>query len=624
MPIQLLSEHLINQIAAGEVVDRPASALKELLENSIDAGATQIEVSLSQGGTGYIRIRDNGSGIPQAELALALQRHATSKIASLEDLHEVKSLGFRGEGLASMAAISMFSLSSRTAEAEHGWRVQVEAGQLRPLEPLALPLGTQVEMQDIYYNTPARRKFLKSDNTEYAHCFAVFTRIALAYPHIAFQLQHNQRIQQQLPIQSFLERAAQLLGQDFCAAALAIEHSNSVARIHGLIAAPTHAKTAKEQGYFFINGRFVRDKVLTHALRQAYHDVLHQQLQPLFVLFITLDPMLVDVNVHPTKTEVRFRDSQTIHRLVAQAVQQCLAKTSAGTAQHSPLLAMMRSAPAARSPEQSVLPLLAPSNRAFESKPSSAYPLPATSWRRLAPFNVVASQVPSLIAEPSPFYAALTGQRYADVIAEPSPILLKNDNAEIPPLGFALAQLHGVYILAQNAQGLIVVDMHAAHERILYERLKNALDQAAIPSQTLLIPATFRADALEIASVDSHVLLLQQLGFEIEVISATHLAVHAVPVWLAQADIAALARALLHDIQTAGATDVLAQHRNRLLSTMACHAAVRANRTLTLLEMNALLRDMEQTERSNQCNHGRPTWFALSMQVLDTMFMRGQ
>lgn len=622
MPIQLLSDHLINQIAAGEVVDRPASALKELLENSIDAGATQIEVSLSQGGTGYIRIRDNGSGIPQAELALALQRHATSKIASLEDLHEVKSLGFRGEGLASMAAISLFSLSSRTPEAEHGWRVQVEAGQLRPIEPIALAMGTQVEMQDIYYNTPARRKFLKSESTEYSHCQAVFTRIALAYPHIAFQLQHNQRIQQQLPIQTFAERAAQLLGQDFCAAALVVEEGNSIASIQGLIAAPTYAKTAKEQGYFFVNGRFVRDKVLTHAIRQAYHDVLHQQLQPSFVLFISLDPMLVDVNVHPTKTEVRFRDSQAIHRLVAQAVQQRLAKTSAGNIINvAPVLAM---SPPVRPPQQSVLPLLAPSNRQHESKPFAPYPLPATWGRRPAQPNDVAHHAPSLVAEPSAFYAALTGQRYAHTSRpQPtSPVLL--NNSEIPPLGFALAQLHGVYILAQNAQGLIVVDMHAAHERILYERLKNALDTAIIPSQALLIPATFSADALEMASVDSHALLLQQLGFEMQAISATHLAVHAVPVWLAQADICALARALLHDIHTIGASDVLAQHRNRLLSTMACHAAVRANRALTVLEMNALLRDMEQTERSNQCNHGRPTWFALSMQALDAMFMRRQ
>ncbi len=584
--IRLLPDLLISQIAAGEVVDRPASALKELLENSLDSGASDVTVQLAEGGIRQIRVADNGAGIGKDDLPLALARHATSKIASLEDLERVASLGFRGEALASIAAVSHLSLLSRTNDSPHAWKVDASGGSLSAPEPAAAAAGTTVEVHDLYFNTPARRKFLKSPATEFAHSEETFRRIAVSRPDVRFTLTHNGRAQSHLHPASAEERIHAVLGEAFREAAIPVRVEAASFRLRGLVARPTYSRGARDAQYLFVNGRYVRDKLLAHAVRQAYHDVLHHERHPAYVLFLDLDPALVDANVHPTKIEVRFRDSRGIHQFVFHALEKALAGTRAGT-----------------SPAQ-------------ESGIAMAFPRAgATAFRQ--------SGIELGAAEPAAFYATLFGAGQATLEAPAhAPATLPHDAPH--PLGFALAQLAGIYILAQNDKGLVVVDMHAAHERIVYEQLKSALDDDRIPTQQLLIPATMAASALDAATVEDNAQTLSRLGFELAVIAPNAIAVRAVPMTLTQADAVELARDVLSEVAQFGGSRVLAERQNEMLSTMACHAAVRANRSLTLAEMNALLRDMEATERSGQCNHGRPTWFQVTIGELDKMFMRGQ
>ena len=599
MRIQLLPDQLISQIAAGEVVERPAAALKELLENSLDAGSTDIQVMLMQGGVKQLRVADNGAGVAKDDLELALTRHATSKIASLEDLEAVSSLGFRGEALASIASISRTQISSRAKDSKHAWRISAEGSDLSALEPAALDVGTVVDVSDLYFNTPARRKFLKTEGTEFGHCEEAFNRIALSRPDVAFMLQHNGRALSRLPISAPEQRFGAVLGAEFSAESFAVEESVAGLRLWGMAAKPTFNRNSRDTQYVYVNGRFVRDKLIAHAIRQAYQDVLHHDRHPAFVLFLELDPNLVDVNVHPSKTEVRFRDGQAIHRFIFHALHKSLATptgasnaVSVGHAGYNPF---------------AVPETVAPNYPSFQSQ-----------------MNLSAQSHPD-------FYQTLFGGANSAPTDSSTTHISGFNASELQQefaLGFAVAQIHGVYILAQNSLGLVVVDMHAAHERIMYEHLKTALDAKSVPMQPLLIAVSFSADRLEVAtvqeSINSNDNTMQMLGFDIAILSPTTLAVRAVPTMLQDADAVTLARDVLRDLREYGASRALTERRNELLGTMACHAAVRANRQLAIPEMNALLRDMEATERSGQCNHGRPTWFQVSMFDLDKMFMRGK
>jgi DNA mismatch repair protein MutL len=588
--IHLLPELLVNQIAAGEVVERPGAALKELLENSLDAGARAIAVELQAGGAKLLKVSDDGAGIAREELALALARHATSKIATLEDLERVGSFGFRGEALASIAAVSHLILASRTPEARHAWRIECNGGAVSSVEPASGPVGTVVEVRDLYFNTPARRKFLRSEATELAHCDEAFRRIALARADTAFTLHHNGRALLRLRPQPPAERVRALLGDEAAGALLDLDEAAGAARLHGFVAAPTFSHGTRDYQYVFVNGRFVRDKLLGHAIRQAYQDVLHHERHPAFVLFLDIDPARVDVNVHPTKIEVRFRDPQAVHQMVFHALSRRLAQTRAGAGVElrEPALA------AAGAPS-------------------------AVSWAR-AP-QQAAIGLPS--HAPMAFYDALFGARAGQPAGLPADAPAAQPGGA-PPLGFALAQLAGVYVLAQNQHGLIIVDMHAAHERIMYEKLKAALDASDMAAQRLLIPATLVVTQVEAAAVEESGAALAALGFDMAALSPTTVAVRAIPAALSDADPGALARDVLREIAEFGATRVLTERRDEMLATMACHAAVRANRALTMPEMNALLREMEATERSGQCNHGRPTWTQISMKELDSLFLRGR
>jgi DNA mismatch repair protein MutL len=576
--IRVLPDLLINQIAAGEVVDRPASALKELLENSLDAGAGEISVQLQHGGIKLLTVSDNGSGIAREDLALALARHATSKIATLDDLERVASLGFRGEALASIAAVSRLALASRKAEDKHAWKIESAGGATAPVEPAALGRGSSVEVHDLYFNTPARRKFLKTEATEFAHCEEVFKRAALSRADVGFTLQHNSRAQWRLAAQDAQNRIRAVLGDDFAAASVMVDEQSAALRLWGMAGLPAYSRGTRDAQYFFVNRRFVRDKLVTHALREAYHDILHHERHPAFVLFLEIDSAAVDVNVHPTKIEVRFRDARAVHQFIYHALNKAL---SAPVMEHD----------AARA---------APSN-----------PFVASAYAAQAGINLG-------VAQPAAFYETL----FANPAQARAP--LNDAQQEIPPLGFALAQLQGIYILAQNDKGLVIVDMHAAHERVMYEKLKNALDSGTTATQPLLIPVTFNADKLDVATAEEHGALLRELGFEIAPVGPNALAVRAVPAMLKDADAAHLARAVLKDIREFGASRALSERRNELLATLACHGAVRARRMLSVGEMNALLREMEATERASQCNHGRPTWFQITVGELDKMFMRGK
>ncbi len=607
--IQLLPDLLINQIAAGEVIERPASALKELLENSLDAGATEIAVQLEGGGIKLLRVRDNGGGISAEQLPLALMRHATSKIASLDDLQRVTSMGFRGEALASMAAVAQVTLTSRNADAAHAWKIDAADGTQSAAAPAAHAHGTSVELRELYFNTPARRKFLKSESTEFAWCEETLKRIALSQPEVAFSLQHNRRMAWQLPAQNMQQRITSILGAEFGLHAVNVERQVANLHLHGIAALPAYSRSTRDEQYFFVNGRVVRDKVLMHAVRQAYQDILHHQRHPAFVLFLDLPPEQVDVNVHPAKSEVRFRESQGIHQFMFHALQDALGATMKEAAPQ-PFPAAGEGWGAGS--KKTFAPIQQQRIPFSTAQPQAAYKLREES----ATVREQETNAAGWVERSDPHQSSSQendGDRYAQ------PILQETEH----PLGFALGQLSGIYILAQNQQGLIVVDMHAAHERIVYERLKSAFDQQQMPTQPLLIPVTFAAEALDIATVEEEQEALNQLGFDIAPISTNTLAVRGMPAMLKQAHAETAAREVLHELRDFGASRALTERRNELLATLACHSAVRANQQLSIPEMNAILREMEQTERADQCNHGRPTWFQVTLAELDAMFMRG-
>ncbi|SNT15087.1 DNA mismatch repair protein MutL [Noviherbaspirillum humi] len=638
--IKPLSDQLISQIAAGEVVDRPSAVVKELLENALDAGATQITIRLEQGGVKRIAITDNGCGIPPEQLALALARHATSKIASLDDLENVGTLGFRGEALASIASVAQVTITSRTADGEHAWEIS-GSHESQPT-PSSGPVGTTIDVRELYFNTPARRKFLKSDQTEFGHCSEAVRRIALSRPDVAFSLSHNGKTVDHWNAGGIDKRSLQIFGDEFAEVRLPLDEDSGELRLSGFVGLPTAARNRADSQYFYVNGRFVRDKLLTHAVRMAYQDVLHGDRFPSYVLWLDLDPAQVDVNVHPSKIEVRFRDGRAIHQFIFHAVSRALARTSATDGGSVP--GPQAAATATPKPPQNteILPWLREQQQTSfragfgvaqntanygalfrddgAAKPSASGARPTTTWQP-APFVPAPERATTGTGTP----AMQTVQSEAAAPAQAAANATARDTeADDFPLGFALAQLHGIYILAQNRHGLVLVDMHAAHERILYEQLKQALGEDKMPVQPLLIPVTFHADAVEVGTAEEHAETLHTLGFDIAPLSPTTLAVRAVPALLRDADAQTLARDVLRDLHHFGGSRVLVERRNELLGTLACHTAVRANRSLTVPEMNALLRRMEATERADQCNHGRPTWTQLALTDLDRLFLRGQ
>lgn len=617
-PIRELPDELISQIAAGEVVERPASVVRELVDNALDAGATQITVRLAAGGVRLISVEDNGGGIPREELPIALKRHATSKIASLHDLESVGTMGFRGEALAAINSIADMAIHSRTTEQSGAFLLDGRTGEIRPV---ARSTGTTVEVKELFFSTPARRKFLKTDATELAHCIESVRRHALARPDVGFSIWHEGKLVEQWRVcsgpEALQQRLADVLGGDFINESVAVDFQTAATpgafhgvRVWGRAGIPDAARSRADHQFCYVNGRYVRDKVLTHAARSAYEDVLHGHRQPVYALYIEIDPARVDVNVHPTKIEVRFRDSREVHQAVRHAVENALAEPRAQA------VAEGMAQPVSASLSQIAQPLTQPA--------SVGWTQPAINFRA----NETAGrghEVQDLAALWQPAAATTPVMPAPWAVREPSPAAsTAPEESETWPLGRALAQLQGVYILAENAQGLIVVDMHAAHERIVYERLKNQLDLQQITSQPLLIPAGFAATPQEVATAEAHADTLATLGIEISPLSPRTLAVRAVPATLAQGDAVELARSVLAELAQHEGSTVIERSRNELLGTMACHGAVRANRKLTLEEMNALLRDMERTERSDQCNHGRPTWRQVTLKDLDALFLRGR
>ena len=628
-PIRELPDELISQIAAGEVVERPASVVRELVDNALDAGARQVTVRLLAGGVRLIQVEDDGGGIPQNELATALRRHATSKIASLQDLESVATMGFRGEALAAINSIADMSLVSRHAGSDsaaadaHAWQLDGRTGELKPA---ARSPGTTVEVRELFYATPARRKFLKTDATELAHCIEAVRRHALVRPDVGFAIWHEGKLVEQWraatasmqgddSLAALNQRLADVLGEDFVAQSVAVSYESNArrdngqpaVRVWGRAGIPDAARSRPDQQFAYVNGRFVRDKVLTHAARSAYEDVLHGHRQPVYVLYVEMDPARIDVNVHPTKIEVRFRDSREVHQAVRHAAENALAATrTQGAGLNLASQPLQGDTPAG---------LVNDAQRAVRG----------LGWAQ-AGMDLAQRQNPRVndFEAMWPVPAGDQGLPVNAMAQQPA----ASQTATLPngewPLGRALAQLQGIYILAENAAGLVIVDMHAAHERIVYERLKTQLVDTAITSQPLLIPATFAATAQEVAIAQSAADTLQTLGLEITTFSPKTLAVRAVPTSLAQSDAVALARSVLAELAQHDASTVIERAHNELLSTMACHGAVRANRKLTIDEMNALLRQMEATERSDQCNHGRPTWRQLSVRELDSLFLRGR
>ncbi len=600
--IRLLPDALVSQIAAGEVVERPASVVKELVENALDAGARRIEVRLAEGGVRRIGVADDGCGIAADELALALTRHATSKIASLHDLETVTTLGFRGEALAAIASVAGVQIASRVRGAAAAARIDAAQGVV---EPAAGAAGTRVEVTELFFNTPARRKFLRTPATELAHCVAAVQRIAAAQPAVAFTLWHDERVVLDLPPAAAAQRAAALLPEAFAQARRALDEAAGPLRLSGWAGAPTAARARADAQYFYVNGRYVRDKLLGHAVRAAYADVLHGHAQPAYCLFLELDPAGVDVNVHPTKIEVRFRDARAVHQFVLHAVQRALAAPGpqAGV---DPSGEEAGPAGAASGPQAGM-------DAAGAEVRLAGAPAAGTGSRAPAPGSGRPWQGRLGIAQPS-----------ADYLRFLSPPGAPADDGDAPPLGYAIAQLAGTFLLARNRAGLVVVDMHAAHERVVYEQLKRALDAGPVARQQLLVPHLFRADALELASAEEHREALAQLGLDLAPAGPAQLALRSVPALLGGADPVALARDVLRELADFGASRVLTEQRDHLLATLACHGAVRAGRTLTLAEMDALLRAMEATERADQCNHGRPTWVQLGLADLDRLFLRGR
>ncbi|SOZ14084.1 methyl-directed mismatch repair protein [Cupriavidus taiwanensis] len=643
-PIRPLPDQLISQIAAGEVVERPASVVKELLENALDAGATQLGIRLEEGGVRRIVITDNGCGIPAAELPVALMRHATSKIASLDELESVLTLGFRGEALASIASVSQMSLTSRTAADAHATQVSADSGALQPASG---GVGTTVDVQHLYFNTPARRKFLKTEQTELGHCLEMVRRVALARPDVTISVHHNGKPLEHWNAGDVASRTAQVLGNDFARARLALDEHADTLSLYGFAGLPTASRGRPDQQYFFVNGRFVRDKLLNHAVRSAYQDVLHGDRFPSYVLCLDLPPEMVDVNVHPSKIEVRFRESRAVHQFVYHAVQRCLARQAGanGDSLHTDADGEITLPPGAATPAAAARPgaggpgqwinySAARQTELGIAQPRQAYlgmvrEATAPAARPYGATGTGADGWAGVSAQPPAWLAEVQAARAGDPPGlldrlPPAPVSDETGAADEHPLGYAIAQLHGIYVLAQNARGLVLVDMHAAHERILYEQIKAGLDARDLAVQALLIPVTLPASPVEIGVAEEHQETLTLLGFDIAPVSPTTLAVRAVPALLQQADAEALARDVLRDLHAYGGSRVLAERRNELLATLACHSAVRANRKLTVEEMNALLRQMEQTERADQCNHGRPTWVQLTVTELDRLFLRGQ
>jgi len=619
-PIRELPDELISQIAAGEVVERPASVVRELVDNALDAGATQVTVRLQAGGVRLICVEDDGSGIPQDELAVALRRHATSKISSLQDLESVGTMGFRGEALAAINSIADMSLLSRTDGDSHAWQLDGRSGELKPV---ARSRGTTVEVRELFYATPARRKFLKTDATELAHCIEAVRRHALVRPDVGFAIWHDGKLVEQwrdsggtVDPGAHDQRLADVLGSELLAQSVAVDYRSGAIHVTGRAGIPDAARARADQQFAYVNGRYVRDKVLTHAARSAYEDVLHGHRQPVYALYVAMDPARVDVNVHPTKIEVRFRDSREVHQAVRHAVENALAAP--------------RAAAAALAAPNGIVPGSFEQNRAPAlanwAQPAINFgaPQPQRQDARVSDFEAMWPSAPAATARPELVEGPLT--------AEAATASARTDNAgpsDLPPgdwpLGRAIAQLQGIYVLAENSQGLVIVDMHAAHERIVYERLKSQLDTAAsISSQPLLIPATFAATPQEVATAEASEQALKALGLEITPFSPRTLAVRAVPTSLALGDAVELARSVLAELAQHEASTVIERAQNELLSTMACHGAVRANRKLTIAEMNGLLRQMEATERSDQCNHGRPTWRQVTVKELDHLFLRGR
>lgn len=657
-PIRDLPDELISQIAAGEVVERPASVVRELVDNALDAGATQITVRLSAGGVRLITVEDDGGGIPHEELPVALRRHATSKITNLNDLETVATMGFRGEALAAIASVSEMSLLSRPIAQSNAFLLDARSGELRPA---ARSTGTTVEVKELFFSTPARRKFLKTDATELAHCIESVRRHALARPDVGFAIWHEGKLVEQWRATFVLgqgdaqdalaRRLSDVLGEDFVTQSVAVQHRVGPVTVTGRAGLPDAARSRPDHQYCYVNGRFVRDKVLTHAARSAYEDVLHGHKQPIYALYVEIDPARVDVNVHPTKIEVRFRDSREVHQAVRHAVENALAAPRAaalaaaagaaasadtGSTAQAPIenfkpnqpLALNRQAQAAikfeeRGHHVADLQALWGPRKEDAATPSAGLTAPLVNWGAAANTGE-ADAMPQPVTPTSfaPPAAAWANNSTAKETTWPQG---QGGNDTAWPLGKAVAQLHGVYILAENAQGMVIVDMHAAHERIVYERLKSQVDSGArIASQPLLIPATFAATPQEVATAEESAEVLATLGMEVVPFSPKTLAVRAVPTTLAQGDPVELARSVLAELAAHDATTVVQRARNEILGTMACHGAVRANRKLTIDEMNALLRQMETTDRSDQCNHGRPTWRQLSMKELDALFLRGR
>ena len=616
--IQLLNPRLANQIAAGEVVERPSSVIKELLENSLDAGATRVDIDVEQGGVKLLRVRDDGCGIDESDLPLALSRHATSKIMDLDDLERVATLGFRGEALASVASVSRLMLTSCAEAADQAWQVETEGRDMNPrVQPAAHPRGTTVEVRDLFFNTPARRKFLRTEKTEFGHLEEVVKRLALSRFDVAFNLRHNGRSVLSLrpahTEQEAQRRVASICGPAFVEQSLTIDHERSGLRLWGWVGLPTFSRSQADLQYFCVNGRLIRDKLVAHAVRQAYRDVLFNGRHPTFVLFLEVDPAVVDVNVHPTKHEVRFRDGRMVHDFLFSTLYRALAD------QRPDSQGAVADEPAGSDVLQpTAMPAVSGlSAGVFSGQTHMPLNEPAAAW----------TGMPSALERPSPQALTSASQGYAGLYGDAGsqPHMPAAEEAgEIPPLGYALAQLHGVFILAENAEGLVVVDMHAAHERITYERLKQAMELEGLRSQPLLVPESMAVSQRQADCAEEHAAWFARLGFALQRMGPETLAIREIPALLRQADAAQLVQDVLSDLMEFGTSDRIEAHRNELLSTMACHGSVRANRRLTLAEMNGLLRDMEQTERSGQCNHGRPTWTRMSMAELDKLFLRGR
>lgn len=613
--IHLLSPRLANQIAAGEVVERPASVAKELLENALDAGASKIEIEVEEGGVKLLRIRDNGRGIEHDQLPLALERHATSKIAQLDDLEGVATLGFRGEALASISSVSRLCLTSRTADARQAWQVEAEGRQMEPkLQPAAHPQGTSVQVCDLFYNTPARRKFLRTEKTEFDHLQEVVKRMALARFDVAFSLRHNGRaifsLQPATDAAGQGRRIAQLLGDGFMEQALPLDVERNGLRLWGWVGLPTFSRAQADMQYFYVNGRVIRDRLVAHAVRQAYRDVLYGQRHPAFVLFLQLDPARVDVNVHPTKHEVRFRDGRSVHDFIYSVLNHALAEVRPGDEVAQPvsnqgLAGYYSGGQSGEFAGQSQLGLTAAAGQPQQ---------PAPAGRS---FGGMQSRPPGGFSP--------AGARAYQELMTTAPVTQKDDSEhDIPPLGYALAQLAGIYILAENRHGLVLVDMHAAHERVVYERLKSAMASEGLRGQPLLVPQCIEVGVREMECAVQYADWFVEHGFELQPLGEESLAIRQIPALLKQEQAASLVQAVLAELMEYGSSDLIEARINELLATMACHGAVRANRQLGIGEMNSLLRDMEVTERSGQCNHGRPTWTQLSMQELDGLFLRGR